>query len=381
MRELFWLSLAALFYTYVGYPLLVWVLARLFGSEPNRREIFPSVSLLIPCYEEERHIEEKLRNSLDLDYPKGRLEIVVASDGSTDRTDEIVRRFHSQGVKLLSLRSHLGKSAMLSRVVPRLQGRIIVFSDASSRLKSDALRLLVRSFADSKVGCVSGGYHLISSSDLRSQGEGLYWRYETWIKRMESMLHSILGAHGALYAVRKGLFRPLADGSINDDYLIPMRVVTLGHRAVYDPEAVAWEQESTSVRGEFARRRRIAAGNCQQIGQLKELFNSRNGGLAFSFLSHKVLRTCAPFLMLALLASSFWLSWPCSGIALALQLLFYLTAFLGFLAQRWGWRWRLLSPCFYFCLGNLAMLAGVLRYLAFGPPAWGLSKSFDAASA
>jgi cellulose synthase/poly-beta-1,6-N-acetylglucosamine synthase-like glycosyltransferase len=362
MITLFWLSLAILVYIYFGYPLLVWLLARVFGRDPQRRDATPTVSLLIPAYNEEAHIEEKLRNSLALDYPSDQLEIVVASDGSTDKTTRIVESYRSRGVKLFAVRDHIGKAALLSRTVPLLRGELIVFSDTSSELEPGALRALVRNFADRKVGCASGLYRLKGSADLRGEGEGLYWRYETFIKRQESRLHSILGAHGAFYAIRKSMFERLGEAAINDDYLIPMRIVAQGYRAVYEPQAVAWERHVASVEGEFARRRRIAAGNCQQIADLRALLNPYYGWVAFSFFSHKVLRTLAPIFLVILLVSGFWLPSPWSGIVLGLQFAFYASAAVGYACQRRGQMVKWLSPPFYFCLGNLAMLAGLLNY-------------------
>jgi cellulose synthase/poly-beta-1,6-N-acetylglucosamine synthase-like glycosyltransferase len=347
---------------YVGYPLLVWVLARAFGREPIRGDIAPMVSLLIPAYNEEAHIEQKLRNSLALDYPKAQLEIVVASDGSTDQTNAIARGFAAQGVTLMDLRDNIGKSAMLNEVVPLLTGELVVFSDASSELEPDALRRLVRSFADPGVGAVSGLYRLAGGASLRDEGEGLYWRYETFLKRQESWLHSILGGHGAFYAIRKALFRPLDGGAINDDYVIPMRVVEQGFRAVYEPSAVAWERELASMEGEFARRRRIAAGNCQQLAALWRLLDPRRGWVALEFGSHKVLRTFAPVFLLALLAATPWLPAASRAWALAGQGLLYGSAVAGYLCQRRGVVVRWLSPPLYFCLGNLAMLAGIIRF-------------------
>ena len=362
MTHIFWYSLWTLIYIYIGYPILVWRLARMFGGDPQHEPITPTVSLLIPAYNEEAHIEAKLRNSLALDYPKDRLKIVVASDGSTDRTNAIVKRFHAQGVQLLAIPYNIGKAAMLDRTVPLLRGELVVFSDASSELEPDALRNLVRSFADPRVGCVSGFYRLRGSPDLRRQGEGLYWRYETFIKQQESRLHSILGAHGAFYAIRKILFSRLGEAEINDDYLIPMRIVAQGCRAVYEPSAVAWECEVASLEGEFARRRRIAAGNCQQIIELRQLLNPLRGWIAFTFFSHKVLRTIAPLLMITLLVSTFWLPPFWSSGMLSAQALFYASAFMGYVCQRRGRDARWLSPPLYFCLGNLAMLAGVVKY-------------------
>ena len=362
MTHLFWFSFVVLGYAYVAYPLLVWGLSRLFGREPRRQAMIPPVSLLIPAHNEEARIEEKLRNSLALDYPKERLEIVVASDGSTDRTDAIVRQFESRGVRLLSLREHVGKSAMLARVVPLLRSQIVVFSDVSSELEPDALREVMRQFADPQVGCVSGLYRLKHATDLRAHGEGLYWRYETFLKRQESRLHSILGAHGAFYAIRRELFEPPGETEINDDYLIPMRVVARGFRAVYEPRAVAWERELASVDGEFARRRRIAVGNCQQIVRLRRLLHPAHGWIAFCFASHKLLRTFAPLFMVTLLCSSFWLPRPWAMLAAAIQLVFFASAWVGYRCQRRGRLVRWLSPPLYFCLGNLALLAGLWKY-------------------
>ena len=362
MTTVFWISCGLLLYVYVGYPILAWLLASLVGREPARRAIVPSVSLLIPARNEEAQIEAKVRNSLALDYPRARLEIVVASDGSTDRTGAIVKGFAPRGVRLLEARDHVGKSALLGQAVPQLRGELVVFSDASSQLEPQALRRLVQSFADARVGCVSGLYRLHSPEDLRAHGEGLYWRYETFLKRQESRLHSILGAHGALYAIRKELFQRLDAASINDDYLIPMRIVEQGYRAVYEPAAVAWEQEPASLKGEFARRRRIAAGNCQQVFALRRLLHPARGWLAWSFFSHKVLRTVAPLFMVSLLVNSLWLARPWAFAALGIQAALYLSAVAGYLCQRAGKTVRWLSPPLYFCLGNLAMLTGLLRF-------------------
>ena len=362
MTTLFWISLGTLVYIYVGYPLLVWALARLFGRKPYRAAGIPMVSLLIPARDEAAHIEQKLRNSLALDYPRARLEIVVASDGSTDQTTAVVRRFAREGVRLIEVREHIGKSLLLTRAVPHLRGEIVVFSDASSALEPDALRQMVRCFADSSVGCVCGLYRLKGAGDVRGQGEGLYWRYETFLKRQESRLHSILGAHGAFYAIRTALFEPLGACAINDDYLIPMRIVARGLRAVYEPQAVAWEQEAASLSGEFGRRRRIAMGNCQQIVILARLLNPLRGWVAFCFFSHKVLRTLAPLFLLSLLIASAGLAFPWNTVAVIPQVLFYASAFIGYRCQRRGRLIRWLAPPLYFCVGNLAMLAGLLKY-------------------
>ena len=362
MTRFFWISFITLAYIYFLYPLTVWALAALFGRQPQKLPVTPNLSLLIPAYNEEAHIETKLRNSLSLDYPRDRLEIVVANDGSTDRTEALARSFEGQGVRILTMPQNVGKTRMLSKVVPSLKGEIVVFSDTSSELKIDALRVLVRAFADPKVGCVSGLYSTKPGEDLRGKGEGLYWRYETFIKSQESRLHSILGAHGAFYAIRRSLFTVLEDASINDDYLIPMHIVRQGFRAVYEPEAEAWELEVASVKGEFARRRRIAAGNCQQIVALRGMLSPVYGWVAFCFFSHKVLRTAAPLALISLAFSSLFLPRPFVWIAIGCQAALYGGAWIGHQLQKRGYHVKLLSPLLYFCLGNAAMLAGLLAY-------------------
>lgn len=374
MPWLFGSSIILIVYIYLGYPSLVWFLARCFGKDPQKRIITPPVTLFIPAYNEEAHIEAKLRNSLALDYPKEQLRIVVASDGSTDRTNEIASQFADQGVQLVAIPENVGKAEMLSRLVPEVEGDIVVFSDTSSELEPDALKILLSNFADDGVGCVSGLYRLRKGeeTDSRTQSEGFYWRYETFIKYQESRLHSILGAHGAFYAMRKQLFTPLTRKSINDDYILAMRVVNQGYRCVYEPGAVAWERELSSVQGEFARRRRIAAGNVQQLIELWPLLNPFKGWIAFCFFSHKGLRTFSPVFLITLLLGSFALTGPQRGWAIGGQLLFYGAAWLGHLRQKQGKPAGILAMPTYFTLANVAMLAGLVLF-SFGGrmPKWG----------
>ena len=376
MKLLFWLSFWLLVYIYIGYPLLVWALSILFGNSPVHGDALPSVSLLIPAYNEEAHIEEKIKNSLSLDYPKEKLEIAIASDGSSDQTNAIAQHFTSPQVKLFAMPKNIGKAAMLSEVVPKLSGEVVVFSDASSELEADSLKILVGNFADSKVGCACGLYRIKGHDiDTRSRGEGMYWKYETMIKENESRLHSILGAHGAFYAIRKNLFAPIASLTVNDDYIIPMRIVSQGFRAVYEPKACSWEKELASLEGEFARRRRIAVGNCQQIVELCSLLNPLRGWIAFEFFSHKVLRTLAPLFLISMFASTFWLATPLAAVMFFLQGALYISALFGYILQKQGKSVRLLSATLYFCMGNLAMLAGLIKFISNPKkPAWERSR-------
>lgn len=354
---LFWLSLALVVYPYAGYPALLFFLSKLFRRPVQRAAIEPPVSLLIPAYNEEKVIEAKIRNALALDYPPDKLEIVVASDGSTDATNDIAARFTNSGrVRLLAFSPNRGKTAVLNDAVNRLRGEIVVFTDAASMLEPDAVRRLVACFADPRVGAVSGLYRIrnAAGAQLGAQ-EDFYWRYETLLKRMESDVHSILGAHGALYAIRRELYPYPESSIINDDYVIPVRIVGRGYRVCYEPEAVAWE-EADEMRG-FSRRIRIMAGNFQQLRELPALLWPPRPLPIFFFLSHKIARLAVPFALPVLLLSNvFLLSQPVYLAAFVAQAAFYLAVLTGGVLPEAP---RLLRLPYYFVMVNAAALPGI----------------------
>lgn len=361
---LFCLSAFAVAWTYIGYPLFITVLAR-WRPRPHRKEnILPAVSLIIPAYNEEAVIKEKLENALALDYPKERMEIIVVADGSTDRTVEIVQSFADRGVQLLFQPERRGKIAAMNRAVPYAKGEILVFSDANAMMEPKSLKILVRNFADVNVGCVSGEKRVRADQRVQAQGESAYWRYESAIKRAESLVNTTIGAVGEFFAIRRDLYRPLREDSIIEDFVLSMQLVMDGWRVIYEPEAVAWEEASPSLRAEWERRARNCAGGFQAVGRLGRLFSPRYGFIAFQFLSHKLLRWLAPFFMilawaiaLALYPLAFfrWLFWG--------QTAFYFLAFIGGLLAIQGWRWRPLWLIFYFCFANLTALGGFWRHL------------------
>lgn len=249
--------------------------------------------------------------------------------------------------------------------MPQLKGDIVVFSDASAILKSDALKKLVGNFTDETVGCVSGFYLPAQDSSLRGRGERLYWKYETLLKRRESMVSSILGAHGALYAIRRKLFELLEDNIINDDFILPMRIVQKGYRAIYETEAVAVEHGETSVTGELERRSRITVGNVQQTFLLKRFLNPFHGLVAFQFVSHKVLRVLNPLLLMMICLSSGLLV-SNSIIFLTvflLQVIFYFLGILGFILSKLKIKVGMLHVPLYFCLGTVSTIVGLYRSL------------------
>jgi len=372
-RVVFWGSLGLLVYAYLLYPVLAGIFGTVLARRVRRDGVSPMVSLLIPAYNEEEVLPAKLTNSLSLEYPKDRLEVVVASDGSTDRTCAVAASFADRGVRLLAFPERGGKAALLNRAVPQLLGEVVVFTDASCLLDRRALRRLVSNFADPVVGAVCGRYRFVAkTSSGRSGGEGAYWQFEAWLKRMEGALSSILGAHGALYAIRRFLFQPLPDGAINDDYLIPMRVVEQGYRAIYDESAVAEELTDATTRGELSRRTRITVGNYQQTIWLWRLLNPFRGWIAWQFFSHKVLRTLTPVFLIALLGSSVALMQePLYAAVFAAQGIFYGMAIVGAQCEQRGRPIGLFMVPFYFSLANLAALLGLLKFLLRAQrPAW-----------
>ena len=360
---LFWLMAGVVLYVYAGYPLLLAALGALVRRRAQTAAAEPSVSLLIAAYNESRVISDKLQNSLALEYPADRLEIVVASDGSTDGTAEIASRFaDGKRVRLLAFPENRGKLYVLNDSIPKLHGEIVAFSDAASMLAPDALRRLVDSFADPAVGGVSGLYRVRNTEHTQlGVQEDLYWKYETFLKRQESRVGSILGCHGALYAIRRSLYPFPAPSTINDDYVIPIRVLQQGYRVVYEPRAVATE-EAHEMKG-FSRRVRIMTGNFEQLRELGALLHPLQPLNLFFFLSHKVGRLVVPFCLIGLIVTNLLLlDRPLYRVLALLQAAFYLLTLLGAFGRL---RPRLLRLPYYFSMINAAAFLGVY-YVTLG---------------
>jgi cellulose synthase/poly-beta-1,6-N-acetylglucosamine synthase-like glycosyltransferase len=358
---IFWIAISTPLYAYFGYPLVLLGLSLLLRRPVKKAPIGPAVSLLIPAFNEARVIERKIRNSLALDYPTDRLEIVVASDGSTDGTETIARSFEDYcRMRVVAYERNRGKMAVLNATIPELHGEIVVFSDASALLAPDSVRRLVENFADASVGAVSGLYQILQPSEVTiGASENLYWKYETFLKTQESRLGSTLGGHGQLHAIRKALYPFPRPETINDDYVIPVSVLSRGFRAVYEPSALVWE-EAREMTG-FARRIRIMTGNLQQLRNLPQLLWPFQPLPVFFFVSHKVMRLGAPFAMpIALAASLFLLKSPTYAALFYLQIAFYMLAVFGFTGRL---RPRALTLPFYFCMVNVAAFFGLYHAL------------------
>jgi cellulose synthase/poly-beta-1,6-N-acetylglucosamine synthase-like glycosyltransferase len=336
VEYIFWFSFFSILYTYIGYPFILSVWRRMKKKTTKKGEYLPSVSIILAVYNEEKLIERKLRNLLELDYPAAQLEIIVSSDGSTDQTEEKVARFKEEAASSeVSLRfmggpDHVGKAAALNRAVEHARGEIILFSDARQILDRKALLSLVSNFSDPKVGVASGELVLVD----RPGGDGvvsvgLYWRYEKWLRKMESDIDSMLGATGALYAIRKSLYRPIPADTILDDVLIPMQAVFEGYRIIFESEAMAYDFVPPRPQTEFVRKVRTLAGNYQLLWENGSFWSPKKNRIFFQYFSHKVARLVVPFLLVILFFSNLFLLKGFYLVFLILQLAWYGLALIG----------------------------------------------------
>ncbi len=366
-KTLFWSSAVALLYTYVGYPLLLIVVSGLRPRPVRRGELLPKVSVIITAYNEERDLAAKLENTLELDYPKELLEIIVASDSSTDRTDEIARGFAWRGVRLHRQTERLGKTAAQNAAVELAQGEIILFSDATTLYQRDVLRMMLPCFADSSVGCVAGRLIYVDpASSSVGRGARSYWGFEVFLKERESRACSLIGASGCLYAVRRSAYVPLYPEACSD-FIIATKMVEQGLRAVYEPRAVCTEETNRQADKEMRMRVRVITQTLSDLWRHRAMMNPfRSGFYAVELLSHKVMRYLVPLFLVITLVSSIALATRSKFYALVAftQILFYALAIMGWIFEKLGARNRLLALPYYFVLANLASLIAFYKYLS-----------------
>ncbi|MCA9015383.1 MAG: glycosyltransferase family 2 protein [Planctomycetaceae bacterium] len=369
IQFLFWSSLAVIAYSYAGYPIILWLLSRRRNKQTARetettgKTPLPQVSIVIAAYKEETVILERLNNLAKLDYPSDRLEILIGCDGNEDLTGELVSSYDNDQIRLIQFEQRRGKASVLNDCVPQATGEIIVFSDANTSMDPQCIKQLVRHFQDESVGCVCGQL-ILEDPATGKNVDGLYWKYENFLKHCETKLGAVLGVNGALYALRKSLFAPLPPETVNDDFLIGMRVHLAGRRLIYDGSALASEETATSVHAEFKRRIRIGTGAFQSLKYLKGLLNPKYGYIAFAFWSHKLLRWLCPVLMaLALITNLCLLNNPLYQMTLLAQGLFYLTAFVGMKFVTGNRYLKLCRVPGMFVQMNLALGIGFCRWI------------------
>jgi cellulose synthase/poly-beta-1,6-N-acetylglucosamine synthase-like glycosyltransferase len=395
---LFWLSIGLILYTYLGYPLLLACLAYLKEAPCPYPLHTPKVTLLISAYKEEAFIAPKLENSLKLDYPRERLQILVATEGSDDRTAEIVRGYSNRGVELDYSPVRSGKMTAIARAIEAARGEIVVFTDANNFFAPGTLRALVAPFADLRVGAVSGGKHVLTEDGVLSEAEGLYWKYESFIKKHETRLGCCTGVSGEVLAIRRALFENPPEKVIADDFYIAMRIARRGYNVVYAPDARSYERISVSSSDEIERRARSTAGRFVTLTFLGQLFSIRRPLLIWQVFSHKYLRLLLPLAMIgAFIANLFAVIWPirleetgpglsvfylsppynllakASAMILAGQVLFYCLAWLGNRVHESAHEWHELKgrgmfgkflylPAFL-VNSNYATLVGLWRFI------------------
>jgi cellulose synthase/poly-beta-1,6-N-acetylglucosamine synthase-like glycosyltransferase len=363
---IFAFSTAVLFYIYAGYPLLVYLVSVIAPRRVRRGDCEPSVSVIITAYNEEKDIAAKLRNTLELDYPKETIEIIVASDGSTDGTDEIVRSFGSDGVKLFRQEGRLGKTSAQNTAVEMAAGEIILFSDATTMYRPDVLRAMLPSFADDTIGCVSGKLIYVDPANTGiGTGARSYWSYETFLKKAESRACSLIGVSGCLYAVRRSAYVPMYAEACSD-FLIATAIFEQGLRTVYEPDAVCTEETNNRAERELQMRVRVITQTYTDLWRHSYMMNPvRSGFYAVQLFSHKVLRYSVPMWLVALLASSFALSFSSSIFLLIFlaQCGVYGAAVLSWALGRGGKNIGLMAVPQYFLLTNVASVMAFFRFI------------------
>jgi cellulose synthase/poly-beta-1,6-N-acetylglucosamine synthase-like glycosyltransferase len=336
-QMIFWAAFVGMLYVYAGYPLLLAVWRRLAPRPIHKRHYSlgqgrcePTVSIVIAMGNENRNVLAKMRNCMELDYPASKLQIIASLDAPTDGTDTLVRR--CPGVEVVSSQARIGKAGALNKGVERATGEILLFVDSRQHFEKHALREIVANFADQSVGAVSGELILLDERGQESSdGAGTYWRYEKKIRAMESAIHSVPGATGAIYAIRRELFVPLSGGIVLDDVVIPMRIVLGGWRAIFDSAARAYDGASESPEREYQRKTRTLAGNYQLLVELPELLLPWRNPIFVQFVSHKLGRLLVPYGLAAFFISNLFLAGIFYRTVLACQVFWYLLAVVGWL--------------------------------------------------
>jgi cellulose synthase/poly-beta-1,6-N-acetylglucosamine synthase-like glycosyltransferase len=362
LRLLFWIFISVIFYSYIGYTLILMLMVAFKNLRPGKKmtetNVYePEVTLLVPAYNEKGCIKNKIANSLELDYPKDKLKLVWVTDGSDDGSPEELRRYGN--VTVLHEKERKGKINAINRAVKYIKSPIVAFSDANTNLNRNSIREIVKIFSDGSVGCVAGEKRIVILKKEKAviAGEGLYWQYESLIKRLESQLNSVMGAAGELFAVRTDLYQEIREDTILDDFTISLEVAKKGYKIKYAPDAYASESGSLTIGEELKRKFRIASGALQTLHRMKEILNIfRYGMLSFQYISHKVLRWAfVPFSFIIMLVLN---------IVIVFQLFFYLMVVVGALMNNMKIRMKLIFVPYYMFIMNYAMVYGMVRYIS-----------------
>jgi cellulose synthase/poly-beta-1,6-N-acetylglucosamine synthase-like glycosyltransferase len=374
LEWIFWIAFAIVFYAFVGYGMVLYsmVLVKRFLKKniPQPDTLFePTITLVIPCFNEADILVEKINNCTQLDYPTAKIQLIFITDGSSDNSAEVLQQYPF--IKVLHDNIRAGKTAAENRAMLFVNTPFVIFSDANTMLNKEAVRNIVKHFANEMVGCVSGEKRIVTDAadSASAAGEGIYWKYESLLKKLDSELYSAVGAAGELVAFRTSLYKDLPEDTLLDDFMQSMQMAAAGYKIVYEPEAYAVETASASVSEELKRKVRICAGGWQSINRLSSsLHFSRTPLLFFQYISHRVLRwTVTPFLLIAMMIINIILFngdnmfYQILGIG---QILFYTSAMVGYILENRRVRFKPVFVPYYFCVMNYAVLAGLKRYLS-----------------
>lgn len=371
LKVLFWICLILVFYTYLGYGMLLWLLVsikRLVYGKPKKQELptddeLPEVTLMICAYNEQDIVESKMENTHQIDYPK--LKVVWVTDGSNDQTNDYLAKYHD--VEVIYSPERRGKTAALNHGLALVQSELVVMTDANTMLNPESIQEIVRCFMDPKVACVAGEKRVAARHEgqAAAESEGLYWKYESTLKRWDGELYSAMGAAGELCAIRRSLYEPMPENALLDDFVMSLRMVDKGYKIAYTSEAYAMEYGSANLEEESKRKRRIAAGGLQSIWWLRSMLNPLHQPVvAFQFISHRVLRwSITPIALLLLIPLNVLLVFLKAGAVYnwiwVFQILFYISAFLGYLLERKGKKNKFLYIPYYFLFMNLNVFKGM----------------------
>lgn len=371
LEWIFWIALLVVFYTYLGYGIVLYILVRIktifFKDERIYSDFEPEVTLMIAAYNEGKFIKNKILNILELDYPKDKLDVIFVTDGSDDDTVSIIKKYNS--FTLLHREERNGKVSAINRAIRYVKTPIVIFCDANTLLNKDSIKKISRHYADKKIGGVSGEKRILKEQQrgASGSGEGFYWKYESFLKKLDSKFYSIVGAAGELFSIRTELYEELEADTILDDFMISLKINMKGYRIHYEPEAYAQEAPSASIEEESKRKVRICAGGFQSMGRLMGLFNIfNNPKLSFQYISHRVLRwAIAPFALPAIFVTSFLLSTEAQffKIVFIAQLLFYLMAAVGGYLSKKNIKIKLLFIPYYFSFMNWSVYLGLIKFI------------------
>lgn len=378
LEILFWVFLFIIFYSYLGYGILLFAIIKLrrilgLSKKNNENKDFePEVTLFVAAFNEKDYVDEKIKNSFSLNYPQKKVKHVWVTDGSNDGTPDLLRKY--EGVEVHHLNERGGKIGAMNRGMQFVKTPIVIFSDGNTNLGKESIREIVNLFADPKVGCVSGEKRIYSKDTdaAAGAGEGLYWKYESTLKKWDAELYSVVGAAGELFAIRTELWQEVEKDTLLDDFIISLRVAMAGYTIQYNPEAYAIETASANVKEELKRKIRISAGGIQSVVRLRSLLNIfKYGTLSFQYISHRVLRwTLTPLLLLLIIPINFVLAmkaeFQLSNIYTLLfygQILFYVASLTGWFLENRKIKVKVLFVPYYFFIMNLSVFLGFRRYL------------------